>query len=106
VTLSLYDFVAELTRAKETFAGRIQTWLLTFIPPVLCALYLPEGFVAVLGFAAVPLVVMIIFLPIVMALRQRQTQPGGYQVSGGSAGLVMAGLLGAVIVGAQLFVAI
>lgn len=106
VTLSLYDFVAELTRAKETLAGRMQTWLLTFIPPVLCALYLPEGFVAVLGFAAVPLVVMIIFLPIVMALRQRQTQPGGYQVSGGSAGLVMAGLLGAVIVGAQLFVAI
>ncbi|EGT3625096.1 amino acid permease [Morganella morganii] len=106
VTLSLYDFVAELTRAKETFAGRIQTWLLTFTPPVLCALYLPEGFVAVLGFAAVPLVVMIIFLPIVMALRQRQTQPSGYQVSGGSIGLVMAGLLGAVIVGAQLFVAI
>lgn len=106
VTLSLYDFVAELTRAKETFAGRIQTWLLTFTPPVLCALYLPEGFVAVLGFAAVPLVVMIIFLPIVMALRQRQTQPGGYQVSGGSIGLVLAGLLGAVIVGAQLFVAI
>lgn len=106
VTLSLYDFVAELTRAKETFAGRIQTWLLTFTPPVLCALYLPEGFVAVLGFAAVPLVVMIIFLPIVMALRQRQTQPSGYQVSGGSIGLVLAGLLGAVIVGAQLFVAI
>ncbi|MGL4713943.1 MAG: aromatic amino acid transport family protein, partial [Shewanella sp.] len=84
--------------------GRIQTWLLTFIPPVLCALYLPEGFVAVLGFAAVPLVVMIIFLPIVMALRQRQSQPSGYQVSGGTAGLVMAGLLGAAIVGAQLFV--
>ncbi|MGI2012445.1 aromatic amino acid transport family protein [Shewanella oncorhynchi] len=106
VTLSLYDFIAELTRAKETFVGRIQTWLLTFIPPVLCALYLPEGFVAVLGFAAVPLVVMIIFLPIVMALRQRQSQLGGYQVSGGSVALVIAGLLGAVIVGAQLFVGI
>ncbi|MGI1943341.1 aromatic amino acid transport family protein [Shewanella glacialipiscicola] len=106
VTLSLYDFVAELTRAKETFVGRIQTWLLTFIPPVLCALYLPEGFVAVLGFAAVPLVVMIIFLPIVMALRQRQLQLGGYQVSGGVGALALAGLLGAVIIGAQLFVAI
>lgn len=106
VTLSLYDFVAELTRAKETFVGRMQTWLLTFVPPVLCALYLPEGFVAVLGFAAVPLVVMIIFLPIVMALRQRQLQLGGYQVSGGVGALALAGLLGAVIIGAQLFVAI
>jgi tyrosine-specific transport protein len=106
VTLSLYDFVAELTRAKKTFLGRAQTWLLTFVPPLLCALYVPEGFVAVLGFAAVPLVVMIIFLPIVMALRQRQAAPQGYQVSGGAFALGLAGLLGAVIIGAQLFVAL
>lgn len=106
VTLSLYDFVAELTRAKKTFLGRAQTWLLTFVPPLLCALYVPEGFVAVLGFAAVPLVVMIIFLPIVMALRQRQAEPQGYQVSGGTFTLGIAGLLGAVIIGAQLFVAL
>lgn len=106
VTLSLYDFVAELTRAKKTFLGRAQTWLLTFVPPLLCALYVPEGFVAVLGFAAVPLVVMIIFLPIVMALRQRQATPQGYQVSGGTFSLGIAGLLGAVIIGAQLFVAL
>lgn len=106
VTLSLYDFVAELTRAKKTFFGRTQTWLLTFVPPLLCALYVPEGFVAVLGFAAVPLVVMIIFLPIVMALRQRQAVPQGYQVSGGTFTLGLAGLLGAIIIGAQLFVAL
>lgn len=106
VTLSLYDFVAELTHAKKTFSGRVQTWLLTFVPPLLCALYVPEGFVAVLGFAAVPLVVMIIFLPIAMALRQRQRHPEGYQVSGGSVTLVFAGILGAMIIGAQLFVAL
>ena len=106
VTLSLYDFVAELTRAKKTFLGRTQTWLLTFVPPLLCALYVPEGFVAVLGFAAVPLVVMIIFLPIVMALRQRQAVPQGYQVSGGIFALGLAGMLGAIIIGAQLFVAL
>lgn len=106
VTLSLYDFVAELTRAKKTFVGRAQTWLLTFVPPLLCALYVPEGFVAVLGFAAVPLVVMIIFLPIAMALRQRQIQPQGYQVVGGTFALGLAGILGAIIIGAQLFVAL
>lgn len=106
VTLSLYDFVAELTRAKPTLLGRLQTWLLTFMPPLLCALYLPEGFVAVLGFAAVPLVVMIIFLPIAMALRQRPLQLEGYQVAGGSLGLVVAGILGAVIIAAQMVVAL
>lgn len=106
VTLSLYDFVAELTRAQNTFVGRIQTWTLTFVPPLLCALYLPEGFVAVLGFAAVPLVVMIIFLPIAMALRQRQPQAVGYQVSGGSVALLATGVLGVIIIGAQLAVAL
>jgi len=107
VTLSLYDFIGELTRARPTIAGRIQTWLITFVPPVLCALYIPEGFVAVLGFAAIPLVVMIIFLPIVMALKQRpQAVESGYQVAGGTPALAIAGLLGAVIIASQLWVAL
>ncbi|WP_299795542.1 aromatic amino acid transport family protein [uncultured Shewanella sp.] len=107
VTLSLYDFIGELTRARATVGGRIQTWLITFVPPVLCALYIPEGFVAVLGFAAIPLVVMIIFLPIVMAMKQRPlAAESGYQVAGGTPALAIAGLLGAVIIVSQLWVAL
>ncbi|ACJ31067.1 Aromatic amino acid permease [Shewanella piezotolerans WP3] len=106
VTMSLFDYVAELTRAKDNAFGRAQTWLLTFIPPLLCALYYPDGFFQVLGFAAIPLVVMIIFLPIAMALGQRKQNLGGYQVSGGSAALGAAGVLGAGIIAAQLWVAL
>ncbi|MCL1092224.1 amino acid permease [Shewanella kaireitica] len=106
VTMSLFDYVAELTRAKDNALGRAQTWLLTFIPPLLCALYYPDGFFQVLGFAAIPLVVMIIFLPIAMALGQRKQNLGGYQVSGGSAALSVAGVLGAGIIAAQLWVAL
>jgi tyrosine-specific transport protein len=106
VTMSLFDYVAELTRAKNNAFGRAQTWLITFIPPLLCALYYPDGFFKVLGFAAIPLVVMIIFLPIVMALGQRKQNLGGYQVSGGTAAMGIAGLLGAGIIAAQLWVAL
>ncbi|KVX00268.1 aromatic amino acid transport family protein [Shewanella frigidimarina] len=106
VTMSLFDYVAELTRAKNDVAGRAKTWLITFIPPLLCALYYPDGFFKVLGFAAIPLVVMIIYLPIAMALKQRAQQMGGYQVSGGTLGLIVAGLLGTLIVVAQLMVAL
>ncbi len=106
VTLSLYDFISELTRAKSSIMGRVQTWLITFVPPVLCALYIPEGFVAVLGFAAVPLVFIIIFLPIVMVLKQRKEVTEGYQVCGGKPALTLMGLLGAVIIAAQLMVAL
>lgn len=106
VTMSLFDFIAELTRAKNTLMGKLQTWFITFIPPLLCALYVPEGFVAVLGFAAIPLVVMIIFLPIAMAMGQRKQVTSGYQVSGGAGGMLLAGLMGAVIIAAQLYVAL
>ncbi|WOT05628.1 amino acid permease [Shewanella youngdeokensis] len=106
VTMSLFDYVAELTRAKDTKLGRAQTWLFTFVPPLLCALYYPDGFFQVLGFAAIPLVVMIIFLPIAMALRQRKQNLGGYQVSGGTAALTITGLLGLGIIAAQLMVAL
>ncbi|WP_350432525.1 aromatic amino acid transport family protein [Shewanella sp. H8] len=106
VTMSLFDYVAELTRAKDDVAGRAKTWLITFIPPLLCALYYPDGFFKVLGFAAIPLVVMIIYLPIAMALKQRSKQLGGYEVSGGNLGLIIAGLLGTLIVVAQLMVAL
>lgn len=106
VTLSLYDFIAELTGSSGTLKARAQTWLITFVPPVLCALYAPEGFVAVLGFAAVPLVFIIIFLPIAMALKQRKMQPKGYQVAGGKLALTLAGIAGAIIIAAQLWVAL
>jgi tyrosine-specific transport protein len=106
VTMSLFDYVAELTRAKDDAPGRAKTWLITFIPPLLCALYYPDGFLSVLGFAAIPLVVIIIYLPIAMALKQRSQPLGGYQVSGGSLGLIIAGLLGTLIVVAQLMVAL
>nr|WP_275661409.1 aromatic amino acid transport family protein [Shewanella sp. Isolate7] len=106
VTMSLFDYIAELTRARENLLGRVQTWLVTFVPPLLCALYYPDGFIKVLGFAALPLVVMIIFLPIAMALGQRKQNLGGYQVSGGLPALATTALLGLVIIAAQLWVAL
>ncbi|MGE6648426.1 aromatic amino acid transport family protein [Shewanella colwelliana] len=106
VTMSLFDYIAELTRARDDIAGRIKTWLITFIPPLLCALYYPDGFIQVLGFAAIPLVVMIIFLPIAMALRQRKQNLGGYQVMGGTPALLASAAVGAVIIAAQLWVAL
>ncbi|MCG9745234.1 aromatic amino acid transport family protein [Shewanella sp. Isolate8] len=106
VTMSLFDYIAELTRARENLLGRVQTWLVTFVPPLLCALYYPDGFIKVLGFAALPLVVMIIFLPIAMALGQRKQSLGGYQVTGGQFALGAAALVGLVIIAAQLWVAL
>ncbi|MBE8166928.1 MAG: amino acid permease [Shewanella sp.] len=105
VTMSLFDFLAELTRAKSNLADRIQTWLLTFIPPLLCALFYPDGFVKILGYAAVPLVIMVIFLPIAMAIVQRRQGYEGYRVSGGNLALGLLGVAGVGIILAQFIAA-
>ncbi|GLP98144.1 aromatic amino acid transport family protein [Paraferrimonas sedimenticola] len=105
VTLSLFDFLSELTRAKPTLGGRARTALITYIPPVLLAIYYPEGFVALLGFAAIPLVFMVLVLPVMEAIKQRAAGMEGYQVSGGMPALIAVLLSGVVIIGAQ-FVAV
>lgn len=101
VTLSLFDYLAELCRRDGSLTGRGQTWLLTFLPPLALALYLPEGFVAVLGFAALPLVVLMVLLPVAMAHRLRG-EAGGYQVAGGRPALALAVVGGLTVMGAQL----
>lgn len=101
VTLSLFDYLAELCRRDASFSGRGQTWLLTFLPPLALALYLPEGFVAVLGFAALPLVVLMVLLPVAMAHRLRG-ESAGYQVAGGRPALALAVVAGLTVMGAQL----
>ncbi|USD38137.1 amino acid permease [Ferrimonas sp. SCSIO 43195] len=99
VTLSLFEYLAELRGRRN---GKVSTWLITFVPPLTLALAMPEGFIAVLGFAAIPLAVLIVFLPVAMAIKLRQPGQGGYQVRGGKPALALVTVLGAVIVAAQL----
>ncbi|QSX32924.1 amino acid permease [Shewanella avicenniae] len=106
VTLSLYDFLAELIRARKTVGGRVQTWLLTFIPPLACALFYPNGFIALLGFAAIPLVVISLILPVIIALKQRAATSEGYQVVGGKPALVLVIICAVLIIVSQLYVAL
>ncbi len=43
VTLGLFDFMAKVTRRKDNWQGRTQTGLITFVPPLLFALYFPQA---------------------------------------------------------------
>ncbi|WP_028117003.1 amino acid permease [Ferrimonas senticii] len=104
VSLSLFDYLTELFRMGSNAKGRIATWALTFLPPLALALFFPGGFVAVLGYAAVPLVVLMVLLPALMAAKLR-TQQSGYQVTGGKVGLALAALVGLVVIVAQVQVA-
>ncbi len=79
VSLGLFDYLSEACRRSDTFSGRLQTAMITFIPPLLVALYFPDSFITVLGFAAIVLVVLAIALPVAMTymLYKRQRISSG-----------------------------
>ncbi|MCF2907367.1 aromatic amino acid transporter [Pseudoalteromonas sp. DL2-H2.2] len=109
VSLGLFDFFADAFKKRNTVSERIITALITFLPPLGFALFYPQGFIMALGYAAIALVVLAIFLPVAMVWQQRKThqadsanQPAdGYQVVGGNLGLLCAGLCGVLIISAQ-----
>ncbi|UXI02233.1 tyrosine transporter TyrP [Photobacterium sp. TY1-4] len=104
VSLGLFDFMADSLNRGTTGSGRLQTALITFVPPLCFALFYPQGFIMALGFAAIALVILAIFLPVAMVKAQRRQRPAqddSYQVRGGSAALMAATGTGILIISAQ-----
>lgn len=102
VSLGLFDFLADVFKRKNNVTGRIQTSLITFLPPLFFALFYPKGFIFALGFAAIALAVLSLLLPSMLALKTRQQHKEGYQVKGGNLGLYTVFGLGLMIIGIQL----
>ncbi|UKA09269.1 aromatic amino acid transporter [Photobacterium damselae subsp. damselae] len=109
VSLGLFDFLADTLRRKATLAGRVQTACVTFIPPLAFALFYPQGFIIALGYAAIALVILAIFLPAAMVWQQRkqkatstQENTSDYQVMGGKFSLIIVVVIGVIIILSQL----
>lgn len=104
VALGLFDFLADIFQRQPTASGRLQTGLLTFIPPLCFALFYPKGFIFALGFAAIALSVLSLLLPAMMVwqLRKHTQNTKLYRVAGGSLGLAVVFSLGLVIILIQL----
>ncbi|MFQ2856164.1 aromatic amino acid transport family protein [Aeromonas caviae] len=105
VTLGLFDFMAKVTRRKDNWQGRTQTGLITFVPPLLFALYFPQGFIMALGYAAIALAVLAVLLPVALVWQSRkQAEAHHYRAPGGVLALGLAGAMGVLIVGVQISV--
>lgn len=102
VALGLFDFLADLFKRENTLVGRMQTGLITFLPPLFFALFYPKGFIFALGFAAIALAVLSLLLPSLLVLKTRQQHSEGYHVKGGSFGLYAVFGLGLMIIAIQL----
>ncbi len=109
VSLGLFDFFSDVFSKTNSRTDRSITALITFVPPLGFALFYPQGFIMALGYAAIALVILAIFLPVTMVWKQRKmianttnnTYDTSYQVRGGKTALITAALLGGVIISSQ-----
>ncbi len=71
-------------RNKQGKINRPLASMVTFLPPLAFALFYPQGFIMALGYAAIALAILAIFLPLVMVVKVRQQATDQhYQVTGG-----------------------
>lgn len=105
VALGLFDFLADFFKRQDNVSGRVQTGILTFLPPLVFALFYPRGFVMALGFAAIALSILALLLPSAMAFKSRLVNDRKYQVRGGVSALLIVFLCGIIVIGIQLGIA-
>ncbi|SFN87829.1 tyrosine-specific transport protein [Xenorhabdus japonica] len=101
VALGLFDYLADLLKRRNNAKGRLQTGLITFAPPLFCALYYPN-FVMALTFAAVALSILALLLPCLLVWRSRKENQEGYRVKGGKPALVLIFLCGLAVIAIQI----
>ncbi len=102
VALGLFDYLADLFNRRNTPAGRLQTGVITFAPPLAFALFYPRGFVMALGYAGVALAVLALLIPSMLAWQSRKHNPQAqYRVRGGKPALVLVFLCGIAVIVVQ-----
>ena len=85
VSLGLFDYLADRFQRKNNVSGRLQSGMITFLPPLAFALFYPRGFVMALGYAGVAFAVLALMLPAMPVMTSRQLHPqAAWRVAGGA----------------------
>ncbi|WP_257265591.1 amino acid permease [Endozoicomonas sp. ONNA2] len=102
VALGLFDYLAEVFGRSHGIWGRIETIMLTLLLPLLAAIFMPGSFVTALGYAAVALVILAVFIPVALVWKVRKLHmEEPYQVAGGIPALAIAIIVGLLVIVAQ-----
>lgn len=112
VSLGLFEFLGDSLSKNSKPLSRPVTAVITFAPPMCFALFYPQGFIMALGYAAIALTILAIFLPVMMVMKARtqnsfhttNSNASLYQVKGGQLALMLVTATGVLIVGAQLLI--
>lgn len=106
VALGLFDYLADLFQRKNSVGGRLQTGVLTFAPPLVFALFYPQGFVMALGYAGVALAVLALIVPSLLAMQSRRLHPhSAWRMAGGAPALWLVFTCGVAVILVQAAIA-
>ena len=99
VGLGLLECIEDLLkRSFNISAGRISLGLMTFIPPLVFALFYPEGFILALGYAGQMFAFYAVVLPVSLVWKARRAHTNlPYKVWGGNLTLIIVLILGVII---------
>ena len=99
VGLGLLECIEDLLkRSFNISAGRISLGLMTFIPPLVFALFYPEGFILALGYAGQMFAFYAVVLPVSLVWKARRAHTNlSYKVWGGNLTLIIVLVLGVII---------
>ena len=82
VSMGLFDYIADTLGFSNDLPGRLKTAAVTFIPPTVLGVLLPNGFIAAIGFAGIGVTIFCVLSPVLMAVKGR-SEKDTYQVPGG-----------------------
>lgn len=98
VAMGIFEGVGDLLKRVNLPNNRLILTPLTFVPPLVFALFYPNGFIAALGYAGLLFAFYGLILPIGLAWKARQQHPNlPYRVAGGNIGLLIALIAGVLI---------
>jgi tyrosine-specific transport protein len=110
VSLSLSDFIADGLKIKKNYRGKLLLILLTFAPPLLFALFYPQGFILALRYAGIIVILLLAFLPALMAWFERfraESSQGlltpQFKVPGGKSGILATLVISLLLLGLEVF---
>lgn len=88
VSMGLFDYIADFFGFSNDLQGRLKTAAVTFIPPTILGVMLPDGFITAVGYAGIGAVIFSVMSPVLMAAKGRSGNDE-YQVSGGLPRMVL-----------------
>lgn len=83
--LGLFDYMADLCNFDDSRLGRTKTMIVTLLPPMICGLIWPDGFLPAIGWAGLAASIWSVIVPALMVMAgRRKFPPQGYLAPGGA----------------------